>query len=118
MMNPNGLLFLGSSETIGDMEEHLFEIVDRKWKLYKRKAGETDRTTLQKFSVGKIKPVAEPVSGSEHFPGSPGYDPDMMTAAIHITGKPYVAGIVRGRLQHGLQDNPVEKIIMQDGRSQ
>ncbi|MDT7042792.1 chemotaxis protein CheB [Candidatus Nitronereus thalassa] len=70
-LNPNGLLFLGSSETIADMEEHLFEVVDRKWKLYKRKAGETDRTTLQKFSVGKGKSTAELVSASEPFPVSP-----------------------------------------------
>jgi phosphoenolpyruvate-protein kinase (PTS system EI component) len=36
----------------------------------------------------------------------------MTTPAIHITGMPYVAGIVRGRIQHGLQDNPADKIVM------
>lgn len=36
----------------------------------------------------------------------------MTTTAVHITGMPYVAGIARGPLQHGLQDNPAGKIIM------
>jgi len=54
----------------------------------------------------------------KHFPGSLGYDPDMTTAAIHITGRPDVSGSARGRLQHGLRDIPDEKIIIQDGRSQ
>ncbi len=35
-LNPNGLLFLGSSEGIGDFEQ-LFTTVDRKAKLYRRK---------------------------------------------------------------------------------
>jgi two-component system CheB/CheR fusion protein len=52
-----GLLFLGSSETIGEFEEGLFETVDRKWKLYRRKAGTTDRTSLEGFPVGGIKVV-------------------------------------------------------------
>jgi phosphoenolpyruvate-protein kinase (PTS system EI component) len=36
----------------------------------------------------------------------------MTTAAIHVTSMPYVAGIARGRLQHGLQDNPAGRIVM------
>ena len=35
-LNPNGILFLGSSESIGDYEE-LFSIVSKKWKIYQRK---------------------------------------------------------------------------------
>jgi two-component system, chemotaxis family, CheB/CheR fusion protein len=38
-LNPNGLLFLGSSETIGDFAD-LFSPVDRKAKLYQRLDGE------------------------------------------------------------------------------
>ena len=33
---PNGILFLGSSETIGEFVD-LFSIVDKKWKIYKRR---------------------------------------------------------------------------------
>ena len=35
-LNPNGMLFLGSSETIGDFDS-LFTVLDRKAKLYRRK---------------------------------------------------------------------------------
>ncbi len=35
-LNPNGVLFLGSSEGIGDFEQ-LFTVIDRKAKLYRRK---------------------------------------------------------------------------------
>ncbi len=34
-LNPDGYLFLGSSETIGEFTE-LYSVVDRKWKIYKR----------------------------------------------------------------------------------
>ena len=37
-LNPGGVLFLGTSESLGD-QEHLFTVVDRKWKLYQRKEG-------------------------------------------------------------------------------
>ncbi len=33
-LKPNGILFLGSSETTGEMSEH-FEILDTKWKIYR-----------------------------------------------------------------------------------
>jgi two-component system CheB/CheR fusion protein len=35
-LHPGGLLFLGSSETIGSLG-HLFESVDKKWKVFRRK---------------------------------------------------------------------------------
>ena len=35
-LNPNGMLFLGTSETTGEFVE-LFSTLDRKWKIYKRK---------------------------------------------------------------------------------
>ncbi|HSF10114.1 MAG TPA: chemotaxis protein CheB, partial [Nitrospirales bacterium] len=54
-----GLLFLGSSETVGDFEEGHFESLERKWKLYRRKAGATDRTTLEGFPISRITPVRD-----------------------------------------------------------
>jgi two-component system CheB/CheR fusion protein len=36
-LSPNGYLFLGSSETIGDMDEG-YQTIDSKWKLYKYKS--------------------------------------------------------------------------------
>ncbi len=75
-MDPNGLLFLGSSETIGEYEENLFETVNRKWKLFKRKVGETDRPLLQGFSVGKAKLVPDYVGD---------FDPSLALPAPPLT---------------------------------
>jgi two-component system CheB/CheR fusion protein len=37
-LNPDGILFLGNSETIGEFTD-LFGALDRKWKIYRRKSG-------------------------------------------------------------------------------
>ncbi|MDR3602956.1 MAG: chemotaxis protein CheB [Desulfosporosinus sp.] len=49
-LNPAGLLFLGTSETVGDFS-NLFTMLDRKWKLYQRKEdiNGAQRTTLSHF---------------------------------------------------------------------
>ena len=49
-LKPGGLLFLGSSETIGGFGD-LFEVVDKKWKIFRRKAG----------GLGAHPPMAFPV---------------------------------------------------------
>jgi two-component system CheB/CheR fusion protein len=51
-LNPNGLLFLGSSETIGDFPD-LFAPLDRKVKLYRRKE---DSHGLSRPAIGKFLP--------------------------------------------------------------
>ena len=43
-LNPDGLLFLGTSESIGEHTD-LFGPVNSKWKIFKRKAGVSDRVT-------------------------------------------------------------------------
>jgi two-component system CheB/CheR fusion protein len=60
-----GVLFLGSSETIGEQEEELFEPLDRKWKVYRRKPGSTDRLPLETFPQGRIKNQQELPTGEE-----------------------------------------------------
>ncbi|MDH5700711.1 MAG: PAS domain-containing protein, partial [Nitrospirota bacterium] len=67
----SGLLFLGSSETIGEFEEGHFETVDRKWKLYRRKAGATDRTTLEGFPIASLKAVRDLSIGEDRAFHSP-----------------------------------------------
>lgn len=71
-LNHNGILFLGSSETIGDHAD-LFSILDKKWKIFKVK-----RTTV---SAGRVDfpPAALPDAGMNperilHLkkPGEPG----------------------------------------------
>ncbi|MDO8776356.1 MAG: chemotaxis protein CheB, partial [Burkholderiaceae bacterium] len=49
-LNPGGILFLGTSETIGEFDD-LFAVLDRKSKLYRRKADihVVQRTALSRF---------------------------------------------------------------------
>ena len=54
-LKPHGLLFLGSSESIGEVEEELFATLEKKWKLYRRKPGEVDRITVQGFPIRRAK---------------------------------------------------------------
>jgi two-component system CheB/CheR fusion protein len=64
-LNPSGLLFLGSSESVGDFE-NLFATVDRKWKLYQRIE---DVSGMRHMGMGKFfppsveGPIARRVSG-------------------------------------------------------
>ena len=60
-LKPGGILFLGSSETVGDFGE-LFATMDRKSKLYSRTAG--DETFRPKFAATTegAPPVARPVA--------------------------------------------------------
>jgi two-component system, chemotaxis family, CheB/CheR fusion protein len=41
-LNPEGVLFLGSAETIGEFTD-LFNLLDSKWRIYKRKAGSSGK---------------------------------------------------------------------------
>ncbi|MGB9929512.1 MAG: chemotaxis protein CheB [Methanosarcina sp.] len=53
-LNPGGFLFLGPSESLGEFE-NLFEVLDRKSKLYRKKEISTDRPYLEPF----LSPVLE-----------------------------------------------------------
>ena len=58
-LNPDGILFLGNSETIGEFTD-LFTALDRKWKIYRRKRGVSiplmaDITNIAPFEVSQIK---------------------------------------------------------------
>jgi len=53
-LKPNGILFLGSSETIGDFEP-LFTVVDRKWKLFRRTSEPGTFPHLERFPGGLMK---------------------------------------------------------------
>lgn len=47
-LKPGGLLFIGPSETIGSFSD-LFEVVDRKWKIYRRKEAPSKIHSLVDF---------------------------------------------------------------------
>lgn len=52
-LKPGGLLFLGSSETIGTFGD-LFEVVDKKWKIFRRKAIATMAHPLMEFPTPSV----------------------------------------------------------------
>lgn len=51
-LNPGGMLFLGTSETVGEFDD-LFVVLDRKSKLYRRKA---DIHVMQRTALGRFLP--------------------------------------------------------------
>ena len=53
-LKPNGILFLGPSETIGGFEP-LFTIANRKWKLFSRTAEPSTFPHLERFPAGLMK---------------------------------------------------------------
>lgn len=58
-LKPDGVLLLGSSETIGDSVE-LFSILDKKWKIFKRKKAPVTRPERLEFpALHPIKDITE-----------------------------------------------------------
>ena len=104
-LRKDGALFLGSSETIGEFTD-LFAIVDRKWKLFKRKDSDLTEGYFRDFQVptpmdrgvetlvaGRVTPVKAPnyrqVAESiilEKY-GPVGVIIDQQSKIVHIQGK-------------------------------
>lgn len=57
-LKPNGILFLGSSETIAGFES-LFTVIDRKWKLFRRTTEPGIFPRLERFPSGLMKRTTE-----------------------------------------------------------
>jgi two-component system CheB/CheR fusion protein len=57
-LKPNGILFLGSSETIGGFESH-FSVIDRKWKLFRRSDEPGTFPGLERFPGGLMRGIPE-----------------------------------------------------------
>jgi two-component system CheB/CheR fusion protein len=61
-LNPDGILFLGSSETIGDHAD-MFSVIDKKWKIFEAKKVESVPAELPDFrsvSLREKGPLAKP----------------------------------------------------------
>ena len=69
-LKPDGLLFLGASESI-DRHEDLFSTVDRKWKIFRRV--NPTRQVLKRFPIGRGKtmPVEPPPAHRPEVPNTP-----------------------------------------------
>ena len=57
-LKPNGVLFLGTSETVGEYDR-LFAVIDRKWKLFRRTAESGTVPQLERFPHGSMKGSTE-----------------------------------------------------------
>jgi len=57
-MKPNGILFLGTSESVSRFE-HFFSIMDRKWKLFLRTGELSTLMNLKMFPAGLMTPTTE-----------------------------------------------------------
>jgi len=57
-LKPNGVLFLGTSETVGEYDQ-LFTVIDRKWKLFRRTAEPGTVPRLERFPQGLMKGTTE-----------------------------------------------------------
>lgn len=53
-LKPGGLLFLGSSESVGSASD-LFEVVDKKWKIFRRKEAALAPRTLLDFPAPPVR---------------------------------------------------------------
>lgn len=54
VLNPGGLLFLGSSESVGSSSE-LFTAIDKRWKVFQRKESVVSQP-LMEFPIGTLRP--------------------------------------------------------------
>jgi two-component system CheB/CheR fusion protein len=59
-LKPGGILFLGSSETIGDHLD-MFSVVDRKWKIFRAKGAEVIRAAPFRSRAAESRTEAAPV---------------------------------------------------------
>ncbi|MFA5181567.1 MAG: chemotaxis protein CheB [Syntrophales bacterium] len=69
-LNPGGVLFLGTSETVGEFID-LFAPVDRKWKLYQRK--EDPRGVYRRTLGGFVPPLTKEEDRSAPKPATAGH---------------------------------------------
>ena len=90
-LKPNGILLLGSSETIGGFES-LFTVIDRKWKLFRRTAEPGIFPGLERFPGGLMKGTTGTRADSEIPPPGPrpasipGFDPPAVGFALCAGG--------------------------------
>jgi two-component system CheB/CheR fusion protein len=57
-LKPKGILFLGSSETVGEFEQ-LFTVIDRKWKVFRRTEEPATFPHLERFPGALMKGITE-----------------------------------------------------------
>ena len=96
-LKPKGLLFLGSSETIGGFES-FFTVIDRKWKLFSRTAEPGMFPRLEHFPGGVMKGTTESHEDSDvsRTIARPASIPDLIQQLL-VTRYAPAAVVVNGR---------------------
>lgn len=96
-LKPNGLLFLGSSETISGFES-FFTVIDRKWKLFSRTAEAGMFPPLEHFPGGVMKGTTETHGDSDvsHTIARSASIPDLIQQLL-VTRYAPAAVVVNGR---------------------
>ncbi|MFP4160088.1 MAG: chemotaxis protein CheB [Desulfobacterales bacterium] len=103
-LKPGGILFLGSSESVGDFGD-LMEPLDRKWKIFERKKGGNQAHQVLDFPLTpKSLPAEQDTAGPRH----PGPPPGAGTGITGIAEKALMADWVppsavvdeRGEIQY------------------
>lgn len=97
-LNPDGILFLGSSESIGNHDD-LFSVIDSKWKIYQRNTGPS------KFPLSKLSIYVSPNDSSQ--------PPPLKSLSIESQSGTLVRQIERILLE---QHVPVSLIINEHGK--
>jgi two-component system CheB/CheR fusion protein len=89
-LRPGGVLILGGSESIGEFTS-LFESLDRKWKIYRRREVLTPRPLLSE-SIGRER--SYPPGGFALPDGEPKKNPDIRAATEQIVLRDYTPACV------------------------
>ncbi|MDD5319841.1 MAG: chemotaxis protein CheB [Methylococcales bacterium] len=97
-LNPGGILFLGTSESIGNFDD-LFSTMDKKWKIYQRK------DTRTSFPVSKLSQL-------------PVRTKDLSRASFKSLSSEFQAGNIARQIERLLLDRyaPVSVIINEHGK--
>jgi two-component system CheB/CheR fusion protein len=115
-LKQDGFLFLGSSETIGEFSDH-FEVVDRKWKIFKRK--DTDLSGLSAIEFPSPTLTDRRIPPHETQPPKPQPPDDYHEIARTMLFEPYCpTGIIidqKGDIQfiHGRTGKYLEHVTGQ-----
>lgn len=102
-LHPEGLLFLGTSETIGEMSEY-FETLDQHWKVYrsrgkKRLTGMSERFVSESQIQSEL-PTAQQPMGQQNRQSGFNIEETYMEAILNLLGQTYFncAVVVRDTL--------------------
>lgn len=91
-LNPKGILFLGSSETVGEMADY-FDVIHPKWKLYRAKGRKRVRGTIMEMDrrpMGRAQLMQESLSRQPSFVARPEEDKRLLQRFLAAVAEDYL----------------------------